>query len=69
MSAWNQKTRRNVQVAAARLSGTEGPLRTALSELAKFGIGERIVKSALAATLAWMVAAQIPRESAPFVAA
>jgi uncharacterized membrane protein YgaE (UPF0421/DUF939 family) len=40
-----------------------------LNELGRWGIGERIIKSAIAATLAWLVAAQLPRENAPFVAA
>jgi uncharacterized membrane protein YgaE (UPF0421/DUF939 family) len=55
--------------ATAHLTATEGPLRHALTELARLGIGERIVKSAIAATLAWLVADQLPRENAPFVAA
>jgi uncharacterized membrane protein YgaE (UPF0421/DUF939 family) len=53
----------------AQLTATEGPLRRALNELSRLGIGERIVKSALAATIAWLIAGQIPRENAPFVAA
>jgi uncharacterized membrane protein YccC len=40
-----------------------------LNELGRWGIGERIIKSAVAATLAWLLAAQLPRENAPFVAA
>jgi uncharacterized membrane protein YgaE (UPF0421/DUF939 family) len=63
------RRQRGFQALAGRLTATEGPLRAALSELARRGIGERIVKSALAATLAWLIADQIPREAAPFVAA
>ncbi|HQY31262.1 MAG TPA: aromatic acid exporter family protein [Thermomicrobiales bacterium] len=54
---------------SAVLTGTEGPLRTALNELGKVGIGERILKSAIAATLAWIAASYLPRQSPPFVAA
>lgn len=58
-----------MRTAAAHLTATEGPLRLALSELSRLGIGERIVKSAVAATVAWLVAGQLPRDAAPFVAA
>ena len=69
MSTLNRRTQRQLQSLTAQLTATEGPLRRALDELSRLGIGERIVKSALAATLAWLVAAQLPRENAPFVAA
>ena len=69
MSTLNRRTQRQLQALTAQLTATEGPLRRALDELSRLGIGERIVKSALAATIAWMVAAQLPRENAPFVAA
>jgi hypothetical protein len=64
-----RRSSKRLQVVTARLTASEGPLRTALTELARLGIGERIVKSALAATIAWFLADQVPRESAPFVAA
>ena len=70
MDHLSRRTRKGVLTATAHLTASEGPLRHALNELARLGIGERIVKSALAATLAWIVAAElIPRENAPFVAA
>jgi uncharacterized membrane protein YgaE (UPF0421/DUF939 family) len=69
LSTLNRRTQRQLQALTAQLTATEGPLRRALDELSRLGIGERIVKSALAATIAWMVAAQLPRENAPFVAA
>ena len=69
MSVFNRQAQRHFQSLTAQLTATEGPLRLALNELNRFGIGERIVKSALAATIAWLVADQIPRENAPFVAA
>ena len=69
MTTLNRRTKRPLQAMTAQLMATEGPLRLALNELSRLGIGERIVKSALAATIAWLVAGQIPRENAPFVAA
>jgi uncharacterized membrane protein YgaE (UPF0421/DUF939 family) len=69
VNAFNRHTQRRLQTLTAHLTATEGPLRLALNELGRFGIGERIVKSALAATIAWLVAGQVPRENAPFVAA
>ena len=69
MSSFNLQAQRRLATISAHLTATEGPLRAALNEFSRLGIGERIVKSALAATLAWLVADQVPRESAPFVAA
>ena len=69
MDNLSRQTRKSVRAATAHLTATEGPMRHALTELARFGIGERIVKSAIAATVAWLVADQIPRDNAPFVAA
>jgi uncharacterized membrane protein YgaE (UPF0421/DUF939 family) len=65
----NRHTQRRLQMLTAHLTATEGPLRLALDQLSRRGIGERIIKSALAATIAWLIAGQVPRESAPFVAA
>jgi hypothetical protein len=59
----------HLQTLAANLTASEGPLRAAVDELGRIGIGARIVKSALAATLAWYIAGFLPRETAPFVAA
>lgn len=50
---------------SAVLTGTEGPLRAALNELGKVGIGERILKSAIAATLAWIAASYLPARIPP----
>ena len=69
MANFGRHTRKRVLTATAHLTASEGPLRVALDELSRWGIGERIVKSAVAATLAWLVADQLPRENAPFVAA
>ena len=69
MANFGRHTRKRVLTATAHLTASEGPLRLALNELNRWGIGERIVKSAVAATLAWLVADQLPRENAPFVAA
>ena len=63
-----RRTRRGLLTATAHLTATEGPLRVALDELARRGVGARIVKGALAATLAWAVAGMITPGSPPFVA-
>ncbi len=69
MSAPNRSSQRRLQTLAANLTASEGPLRVAIDELGRIGIGARIIKSAIAASLAWIVAGFLPRESAPFVAA
>ena len=69
MTLFNRHASRRLIAISGALSGSEGPLRSALNELSRVGIGERILKSAIAATLAWLAADQIPRQSAPFVAA
>lgn len=69
MSLGSRTAQQRLQTLVATLTATEGPLRTAIDELGRIGIGARIVKSALAATLAWIVAGLLPRETAPFVAA
>lgn len=61
--------RKGLQTVTAHLTGSEGPLRAAVDELSRVGIGARIVKSAIAATIAWILASFLPRENAPFVAA
>lgn len=69
MSLGSRTAQQRLQALVATLTATEGPLRTAIDELGRIGVGARIVKSALAATLAWMLAGLLPRETAPFVAA
>ena len=63
-----RRTRWGLLTATAHLTATEGPLRVALDELARRGVGARIVKGALAATLAWAVAGLVTPGSPPFVA-
>lgn len=63
-----RRTRRGLVTATAHLTATEGSLRVALDELTERGVGARVIKGALAATLAWAVAGQITPESLPFVA-
>ena len=63
-----RRTRRGVLTATAHLTATEGPLRVALDQLARRGVGARILKGALAAALAWAVAGLITPGSLPFVA-
>lgn len=68
MDGLRRRTRRGLATATAHLTATEGPLRLALEELARRGVGARIVKGALAATLAWAVAGLTTPASPPFVA-
>jgi len=68
MDRLRERSRRGITTATGHLTATEGPLRVALDELARRGVGTRVIKGALAATLAWAVAGQITPGSLPFVA-
>jgi uncharacterized membrane protein YgaE (UPF0421/DUF939 family) len=50
------------------LTGAAGPLRTALDWLRARGLGERVIKSALAAVAAWLVAGLLPDNPTPILA-
>lgn len=52
----------------AHLSGAEGPLRRFFDFTRPHGLGERVVKSALAAVIAWIVASQLPDNNLPLLA-
>ena len=55
-------------MAVAHLVGGEGPLRVLLSRLRQVGLGERVLKSALAAAIAWELARLIPGNPQPVLA-
>ncbi|MER3487027.1 MAG: hypothetical protein C4345_14680, partial [Chloroflexota bacterium] len=40
--------------------GAEGPVRTTLDRLRQVGVGERVIKSAIAGGLAWEIAQVLP---------
>lgn len=50
------------------VTGAEGPLRAALDWLRARGLGERVIKSAVAAVLAWMLARLLPDNATPILA-
>lgn len=50
------------------LTGAAGPLRTALDWLREHGLGERVIKSALAAVIAWVLAGLLPDNPSPILA-
>jgi uncharacterized membrane protein YgaE (UPF0421/DUF939 family) len=60
--------RDRVTTASALATGTEGPVRVALDRLRRYGLGERVIKSALAAGLAWLVAYRIHEDPLPVLA-
>jgi|GEM_PF-1705743 len=60
--------RDRVTTASALASGTEGPVRVALDRLRQFGLGERVIKSSLAAGLAWFIASLIHDDPLPVLA-
>jgi uncharacterized membrane protein YgaE (UPF0421/DUF939 family) len=60
--------RERVTTASAFATGTEGPVRVALDRLRRYGIGERVIKSALAAGLAWLIAVAIHDDPLPVLA-
>ena len=47
------------------LAGAKGPLRSALDWLRAHGLGERVIKSAVAAVLAWLIAGLLPDNPTP----
>jgi uncharacterized membrane protein YgaE (UPF0421/DUF939 family) len=50
------------------LTGAKGPLRSALDWLRAHGLGERVIKSAVAAVLAWLLARLLPDNPTPILA-
>ncbi len=50
------------------LTGVKGPLRSALDWFRAHGLGERVIKSALAAVIAWLLAGLLPDNPAPILA-
>lgn len=50
------------------LTGAAGPLRSALDWLRVRGLGERVIKSALAAVIAWLLAGLLPGNPTPILA-
>jgi uncharacterized membrane protein YgaE (UPF0421/DUF939 family) len=50
------------------LTGAKGPLRSALDWLRAHGLGERVIKSAVAAVLAWLIAGILPDNPTPILA-
>lgn len=49
-------------------TGAAGPLRSALDWLRARGLGERVIKSAIAAMVAWLVAGMLPDNPTPILA-
>jgi uncharacterized membrane protein YgaE (UPF0421/DUF939 family) len=68
METLRQRTRHGLVRATAHLTATEGPLRLALDELGRRGIGARVIKGALAASVAWLVAGLVTPATLPFLA-
>lgn len=60
--------RERMTTASALATGTEGPVRVALDRLRRYGLGERVIKSALAAGLAWLIAFAIHDDPLPVLA-
>ena len=50
------------------LTGAAGPLRSVLDWLRARGLGERVIKSAVAAVIAWLVAGLLPDNPTPILA-
>jgi uncharacterized membrane protein YgaE (UPF0421/DUF939 family) len=50
------------------LTGAAGPLRTVLDWLRARGLGERVIKSAVAAMVAWLLAGLLPDNPTPILA-
>ncbi|GIW04446.1 MAG: hypothetical protein KatS3mg059_1066 [Thermomicrobiales bacterium] len=48
--------------------GAEGPVRTTLDRLRQVGVGERVIKSAIAGGLAWEIAQVLPGNGQPVLA-
>jgi uncharacterized membrane protein YgaE (UPF0421/DUF939 family) len=49
-------------------TGTSGPIRVALDRLRRIGIGERVLKTVLAASIAWALASLLPFGDPPILA-
>jgi uncharacterized membrane protein YgaE (UPF0421/DUF939 family) len=60
--------RERVTTASAFATGSEGPVRVALDRLRRYGVGERVIKSAVAAGLAWLIAYAIHDNPLPVLA-
>lgn len=54
--------------AAEYITGAAGPLRSLLDWFRAHGLGERVIKSAVAAVVAWLLAGLIPNNPAPILA-
>ena len=52
----------------SHFTGAEGPVRTTLDRLREVGLGERVLKSAVAAGLAWELARLLPDNGQPVLA-
>jgi len=50
------------------VTGAAGPLRSALDWLRARGLGERVIKSAIAAMVAWLIAGVLPDNPTPILA-
>jgi hypothetical protein len=50
------------------LTGAAGPLRSLLDWFRAHGLGERVIKSAVAAVVAWLLAGLLPENPAPILA-
>jgi uncharacterized membrane protein YgaE (UPF0421/DUF939 family) len=61
--------RERFSVTVAHLTGSEGPLRAALDRLRGVGMGERVLKTAIAVALSWELARLIPGNPNPVLAA
>ncbi|MGI8477156.1 MAG: aromatic acid exporter family protein, partial [Thermomicrobiales bacterium] len=60
--------RRRMATATLVATGSEGPLRVALDGLRRVGLGERVVKTALAAGIAWEIGHAIHADPLPVLA-
>jgi uncharacterized membrane protein YgaE (UPF0421/DUF939 family) len=54
--------------AAVLATGSGGPIRVALDRLRRIGIGERVLKTVLAASASWALASLVPGSEAPILA-
>lgn len=60
--------REMLYIAIEYLTGAAGPLRSLLDWFRAHGLGERVIKSAVAAVVAWMLAGLLPDNPAPILA-
>lgn len=61
---WRDRATQGLAYAA----GAEGPLKGVFDRLRRVGLGERVLKSALAASIAWALASLIPGNALPILA-